>query len=190
MISNTIANKYIKVNTIFYKYKPNGLPKHDYLADIMNMGQELISQKLNQYEISAYSKTNYICKHNYNYWEFGDYIGIGSGAHSKYTINKNIYRSYNTRAPKDYLNSNNPNVSTNKIKENEVILEFLMNSLRLKDGVDLSVFKKRTFKSINDLLKTIKISEVQELILVTENKILPSKKGLDFLDHCLAKIAV
>lgn len=178
----------IEPNTLFAKYKPNNIPEHDKLSEFMDHGKKLISKYLYQYEISAYAKPGFICKHNYNYWSFGDYIGIGAGAHSKYTKNNTVYRSYNTRTPKDYLHKTDPTVAHTQILEKDIIFEFLMNSLRLKNGVALSLFKDRTYQQVSKLKELISKSRVDDLIQIENNKITASAKGFDFLDSCLAKI--
>ena len=148
----------IEPNTSFYNAPPL-LPSDDLLADIQCAGEEILQQSnFEQYEISAYSQKNQQSQHNTNYWLFGDYIGIGAGAHGKITdTNKGtIQRRWKTRAPNDYLNQDKAFLSGEKtLRKKELPLEFLMNALRLNQGFSTQLFNDRTgisFMSIEPII--------------------------------------
>lgn len=144
----------IEPNTAFYSAPPI-LPAEDTLADIQDAGQEVLRHAgFQQYEVSAYSKhANNQAKHNLNYWQFGDYLGIGAGAHGKITQlkNKEIIRRWKTRQPNHYikgattLNLSNPFAAGQEtLSFKQLPLDFLMNALRLVDGCPSTLFSART----------------------------------------------
>ena len=137
----------IEKNTAFYKHPPQ-LPEEDILFDIQHSGEAFLQQQgFNQYEVSAYSQADKQAAHNLNYWQFGDYIGIGTGAHGKLTdLDRGLLiRRQKTRLPDDYLNERNRFCSLEKISsDDEVIFEFMLNALRLNQGFSHSLFSERT----------------------------------------------
>jgi len=137
----------IEPNTVFYS-KPPKLPEDDALWDIQEAGQSYLEEQgYAQYEISAYAKAGHECRHNINYWQFGDYLGIGAGAHGKITHGntQEITRYQKTRVPKDYLNKDKAFLSHSvNVKKDEIAMEFFMNGLRLNRGVDKQHFLART----------------------------------------------
>lgn len=186
----------IEPNTEFYSSPPI-LPADDNLADIQDAGFERIRQLgFEQYEISAYAKSPKTrAKHNLNYWNFGDYIGIGAGSHSKITqlASGKIERYWKTRLPTDYLNriaseGRNPFVAGNKfIASEEMPLEFFMNALRLTHGVDHSTLITTTGLRLADLDLTPLIDK--GLLTTDSNRIKTTDLGArylnDVLDHFL-----
>jgi putative oxygen-independent coproporphyrinogen III oxidase len=137
----------IEPNTEYFKYPPK-LPEDETLWSIQEAGQKLLAEHgFNQYEISAYSQPQKQAKHNLNYWQFGDYLGIGAGAHGKITIPETaeVLRTAKTRLPKDYLNLAKPFlVSADNIEDEDRPLEFMMNALRLYQGTGKDLFCERT----------------------------------------------
>lgn len=142
----------IEPNTEFYSAPPV-LPVEDTLVDIQEMGQTLLAEQgYNQYEISAYCQDQQASRHNLNYWRFGDYLGIGAGAHGKITLQEadgfGIYRRWKTRQPKHYLDGlNSPkgfSAGHKAIAADDLALEFLMNALRLKSGVSRELMHAST----------------------------------------------
>ena len=173
----------IEPNTIFHKYPPP-TPKEDIISEINQKGQELLEQAgFAQYEVSAFSKPGQSCRHNLNYWEFGDYIGIGAGAHGKVTRNNAIFRSNKTRIPADYMVDANTNQY--EVSSNEVTLEFLMNALRLTHGFDLNLFRTRTRLTEEKLSDFIEQAKNLGFIDVYKERVVPSVRGRDFLDDML-----
>ncbi|MBE8215468.1 MAG: radical SAM family heme chaperone HemW [Endozoicomonadaceae bacterium] len=136
----------LEPNTVFYK-RPPILPYDDLIADMQQQGSYLLTQShFQQYEISAWSQPGYESQHNLNYWQFGDYIGIGAGAHGKYTIaDSRIMRRWKVRMPNAYINSDMSTIAQEKqLLIEELPLEFFMNTLRLKQGVPTASFQQYT----------------------------------------------
>lgn len=137
----------IEPNTEFYS-RPPALPEDDALADIQQAGEELLaSHGYRQYEVSAYARDGRRSRHNLNYWEFGDYLGLGAGAHGKITEpgQQRIVRANKTRLPDHYLDPARPfTAQQHSIASEDLPLEFMMNALRLVDGVDSRYFSART----------------------------------------------
>jgi putative oxygen-independent coproporphyrinogen III oxidase len=177
----------IEQNTAFY-FAPPILPEEEILADIQDEGVALLAAAgYEQYEISAYARDNKRARHNLNYWEFGDYLGTGAGAHGKITfpMENKILRLWKTRLPKHYLDAaNSQKISTNLGGHQNVFgggsdlllpgalpLEFMMNGLRLNDGVPQIYFEQRT-----GLDFTVIANQCDELVatglLVDDKKIL------------------
>ena len=144
----------IEPNTMFYSNPPS-LPKENTLEAIQEAGLSLLSKNgFSQYEISAFSKLSHQCKHNLNYWRFGDYLGIGAGAHGKITNkDSSITRYSKTRNPGDYLSASpyEARVNESTLSEKETVLDFVLNSFRLTDGFTLDQFKKSTYLSPHHL---------------------------------------
>lgn len=137
----------IEPNTAFYS-KPPPLPNDDRLADIQQGGMNLLHEhQFGQYEVSAFALHGQTSRHNINYWEFGDYLGIGAGAHGKITLPEqdSVIRTSKTRQPDHYLaREGSLLVQNSAISRDEMALEFMMNGLRLKNGVATEYFIPRT----------------------------------------------
>lgn len=137
----------IEPNTVFYK-RPPTLPTEDHLEGLEQEGLALLDAKeLNRYEISAFCKPHKPARHNLNYWLFGDYFGIGAGAHGKLTSeNKNqIIRTRKQRQPADYLNTNKPFLAADElVKKEDLIFEFMLNATRLEQAIPHTLFTERT----------------------------------------------
>jgi oxygen-independent coproporphyrinogen-3 oxidase len=150
----------IEANTAFYS-RPPILPIEDELADIQDAGeQHLANHGYQQYEISAYSEKSKQCTHNLNYWRFGDYLGIGAGAHGKVTLLEQqiIQRRWKTRSPKDYLQAQDFLAGNRTLSTKELPLEFLMNALRLNQGFSEKLFNDTTgvqFSKIEVLIEKL-----------------------------------
>lgn len=136
----------LEPNTYFHRFPPK-LPRDDLLFDMQTQGQALLQNNgFLQYEISAYSK-NDPCQHNLNYWLFGDYLGIGAGAHAKLTHLKTlaITRRYSVKNPKQYLSANAENMGIiSPVSKQALPLEFMMNALRLHQPIEKKLFELRT----------------------------------------------
>ena len=150
----------IEQNTEFYSAPPT-LPVDDTLADIQEHGHVLLQQAgFHQYEVSAYAKPHKHSRHNFNYWRFGDYIGIGAGAHGKLTqFNPSgklqLERRNKARQPQHYLNYQQRITGfvagSEQLTAEQLPLEFVMNALRLNEGVDITVFQQTTGLSVTAL---------------------------------------
>lgn len=189
----------IEPNTVFYSQPPL-LPVEDTLANIQEHGKKILaSSGFEQYEISAYSQQqpDYRCAHNLNYWKFGDYIGIGAGAHGKITVARNsatngsIIRTNKTRLPLDYINAFSDDKTNGRkiqtIKQLEYPLEFLMNALRLNEGFTAALFTTRTGLAYSTIEDQIDLLIKDELMLKEGSKIFTSELGARFLNSVLGR---
>ncbi len=177
----------LEPNTLFSKFPPN-LPSDEDIWKIGERGSELLNQRgFHQYEISAYSTLP--SKHNMNYWEFGDYIGIGAGAHGKITnmAANEIVRTLKMKSPRDYLLSvkNNNQTSSVTFIEN-LSFEFMLNSLRLIGGFDPNLYESRTGQPVKVLREQMREAENLGLLDVQAHKIIPTQKGYSFLNDLQA----
>lgn len=177
----------IEPNTEFYKYPPK-LPEDDDLWDIQEAGLALLAQHgYEHYEISAHAQPQRAAKHNLNYWRFGDYLGIGAGAHGKITLaDGQIIRTQKTRMPKDYLNPAKAYLSGEQVIERtDVGLECLMNALRLREGILVRDFEQRTGLTLDSVAEPI--ARAQQLGLLDVNDwIVATDKGQQYLNELLA----
>ena len=144
----------IEPNTLFYHQRPT-LPPDDTIWEMQLAGQDYLQRRgCQQYEVSAYAQTGKQCAHNRNYWEFGDYLGIGAGAHSKITdaASGKVTRFAQVRHPKDYLDAAKRQHPEMKIiAEKDLIFEFMLNALRLTDGVPKTLFTAHTGMSVTSI---------------------------------------
>lgn len=179
----------IEPNTEFYKYPPT-LPQDETLWAIQEAGQALLAEHgYKQYEISAYAQAGRQAKHNLNYWQFGDYLGIGAGAHGKITLldEQKVIRTSKTRLPKDYLNPNKIHSSNIiEIEPEDLDLEFFMNALRLYQGMSFDIYEQRTGLSIKNCKQKIQ-QAIAAGLLEDSNEIKTTHKGQLFLNELLEK---
>ena len=182
----------IEPNTQFYR-QPPPLPVDDVLADIQHHGNYLLAKNnFIQYEVSAFSQPQCRSKHNINYWQFGDYIGIGAGAHGKLTNLKDssIIRRQKTRLPEHYLRYNkHPKYKEHRVNNDELALEFMMNALRLNEGVPSDYFAQRTGLSLSTLQKPLNALYQQGLLAEPTERIMTTALGQRFLNTVLEKIS-
>ncbi len=178
----------IEPNTYFANYPPT-LPIDETLADIEEAGFELLANHgFTRYEISAFARDPKRCQHNLNYWKFGDYIGIGAGAHGKITdcLNQKITRTTKYKLPKNYLDPDKDFLSEQTdIATQEQTLEFMLNALRLIDGFDLMLITERTFVDINTLWPLFAKAQDQGLIYLSNTHLRPTAHGLRFLNDLI-----
>ncbi|MET4692640.1 radical SAM family heme chaperone HemW [Endozoicomonas lisbonensis] len=181
----------IEPNTIFYSKTPV-LPEDDELWSIQEKGWELLDQAgFEQYEISAYSQAGRQARHNLNYWQFGDYIGIGAGAHGKLTDRDagRIYRNWKTRMPADYLNVEKPFEAGRRVLEaDELPIEFMMNALRLNAGVHEQLFAEHTGMNLNVLAEQRGFA-IKQGLLENSDRLQPTRQGRLFLNNLLEMFA-
>lgn len=180
----------IEPNTPFYRQPPT-LPVEDILADIQHQGSQLLAQHgFEQYEVSAFSQANQMSKHNMNYWQFGDYIGIGAGAHGKLSDihNQQIIRRHKTRLPEHYLQDlEHPHYKEQIIDNDQLALEFMMNALRLVKGVPRSYFEQRTGLDIDTIQAPLLQLQQQGLLDNSLNRLSTTELGQRFLNTVLEK---
>ena len=186
----------IEENTYFHKHTP-ALPETDLIWEMQTQCQNILADnKYHQYEISAYSQTNRNSAHNLNYWLFGDYIGIGAGAHGKVseinTVDGTflISRRWKHRQPQQYIEQtlkNNALSGTQELDQKDILFEFLLNALRLKNGSDIKTFENNTrldFKMLNQAVNNID----PELLRIDRKRVTTTDKGFLFLNAILEKL--
>ncbi|CAI8166093.1 MAG: Oxygen-independent coproporphyrinogen-III oxidase-like protein YqeR [Cellvibrionales bacterium UBA7375] len=182
----------IEPNTAFYS-KPPILPIEDQLADIQDLGQQTLAKAdFEQYEISAFARNNQQCKHNINYWQFGDYLGIGAGAHGKITLpdQNSIIRSAKTRLPKHYLNQDTSQLTSDKpIAQDQLVLEFMMNGLRLTAGVKKDLLNSRTGLSTDQIEDKIEQLNQEGFLKHHPSYFCTTELGARFLDTLLQRFS-
>lgn len=178
----------IEANTFFHKHPPV-TPDMEQLWEMQNQCHDVLNEQgFQQYEVSAFSKPDKQCIHNLNYWNFGDYIGIGAGAHGKITdlSTREITRKWKHRQPEDYMSnaSNGALSGRSEIKSDELIFEFLLNALRLKNGFSYDTFETNTGLSRGMLIEACQHIDANLLIL-DDSGIRTSNKGYRFLNDVL-----
>ena len=175
----------IEPNTFFYHQTPS-LPHDETIWDMQVAGQALIKESgFHQYEVSAYATSHHECIHNRNYWEFGDYLGIGAGAHSKITNMQTdeVIRFSQVKNPRDYLDAAKRQAfSPNIIAGNDLAFEFMLNALRLTDGVPVTLFSERTGLPLSSILPLLEKAKQRGLLITDESVICPSELGKKFLN--------
>jgi oxygen-independent coproporphyrinogen-3 oxidase len=172
-------------NTVFAKYPPT-LPSDDESADIQDMiAERTAAAGYEHYEVSAYAKPGRRARHNLNYWEFGDYLGIGAGAHSKLSFPHRVLRQARFKQPASYMEAarkGNPVIEEQEIGRADMGFEFMLNALRLTGGFDPNLFGERTGLSINAIDKALNEAEAKGLIYRDFKLIKPTALGQRFLN--------
>ncbi|WP_437879384.1 radical SAM family heme chaperone HemW [Pseudomonas sp. LRF_L74] len=174
-------------NTVFWS-QPPVLPEDDLLWDIQEAGQALLAAEgYAQYEVSAYAQANRRARHNLNYWTFGDFLGIGAGAHAKLSDpSGRIVRTWKTRLPKDYLDPGKPFEAGERLLEaGELPFEYLINVLRLTDGVAAEQFSRRTGLPLQALGEGRKLAESRKLLHTDPQRLAATREGQLFLNDLL-----
>ncbi len=178
----------IEPNTEFYS-RPPALPCTDELAEIYDSGMTLLAnQDFKQYEVSAFTNNGKMSLHNLNYWSFGDYIGIGAGAHGKITLpNNQIIRTKKIKMPEKYMTKPQFRNPSKPIFISELATEFMMNALRLKNGVPIDYFEKRTGCTYEEIEQKLLDLQSQGLIALDKKRLQTSEFGYRFLNSILEK---
>ncbi|MDU9408621.1 radical SAM family heme chaperone HemW [Pseudomonas sp. zfem001] len=174
-------------NTVFWSQPPT-LPEDDLLWDIQEAGQALLAAEgYAQYEVSAYARPGKQARHNLNYWTFGDFLGIGAGAHAKLsTPAGRIQRTWKTRLPKDYLDPAKVFQAGERVLEaGELPFEYLMNVLRLTEGAPAELFSQRTGLPLQQLEQARREAERQGLLQADPARLVATAKGQLFLNDLL-----
>ncbi|MCR9191768.1 MAG: radical SAM family heme chaperone HemW [Gammaproteobacteria bacterium] len=159
----------IEPNTIFHKTQPK-LPHEEISAELEEAGMALLAaHQFQRYEISAFCQENHMAQHNMNYWLFGDYYGIGAGAHGKLSLQipDNIYRTQKYRQPKDYLDPQKPFLAQQHttLSPETLIFEFMLNTTRLEQAIEHQLFTQRTGLNIEWLLPQLQQAEALGLLI-------------------------
>ncbi len=172
-------------NTVFAKYPP-ALPDDDLSADMQDMIAEVTGAKgYEHYEVSAYAQPGRRARHNLNYWKFGDYLGIGAGAHSKLSFPHRVLRQARFKQPASFIEAarrGNPVQEEHEIGRADMGFEFMLNALRLTGGFDPNLFGERTGMNISAITKALNDAEAKGLIYRDHQLIKPTELGQRFLN--------
>lgn len=180
-------NLTLEPNTYFANFPPK-LPSEDEIDAIFEQNLVLLEAAgYRRYEISAYAKKDQECKHNLNYWRFGDYIGIGAGAHGKISFPDKITRQVRERHPETYMQAmeskGNALIEAREIPAKDLPFEFMLNTLRLTDGVDTVTFSERTGLPLNVVSKGLDEASKKGLLDSDPNKLKATEQGLRYLNN-------
>lgn len=175
----------IEPGTHFAKRLPAHLPDEDTIAEQSDwVHQALTQQGFDHYEISGYARSGFHCRHNLNYWQFGDYMGIGAGAHGKMTTPNGIYRQARISNPQKWLQAiadHTPSFEAHRVPIDEQGFEFMLNALRLRHGVPTALLTQRTQLTLHDLYAPLSRAQRKGLLHPFEQTIQATDQGLLFL---------
>lgn len=178
----------IEPNTFFHRYPP-AVPDDDVAAAMQDgVDAQLAAAGFEHYETSAFARLGYRSRHNLNYWMFGDYLGIGAGAHAKLSLKNNILRESRTRQPKAYLERVGSAAVISEQREvptADLPGEFMMNALRLNDGFDLDLFRARTGLDLTCILPQLEAAERRGLLIRDHRRASPTALGRRFLNDLI-----
>ena len=178
----------IEPNTAFYR-RPPSVPDPDAAAGIEEVVHETVAEAgYRNYETSAYAIPGRECRHNLNYWKFGDYLGIGAGAHSKISFSDRIVRQARIRQPREYLKkveSGEIVQEEHRLTRSDAVFEFMMNALRLTEGFEVALFQERTGLPISAGEQGLAKAEERGLIERDAFRIRPTELGRRFLNDLL-----
>lgn len=172
-------------NTVFAKYPPV-VPDDDASADMQDMiAEETTAAGYQHYEVSAYAQPKRQARHNLNYWQFGDYLGIGAGAHTKLSFPHRVIRQARYKQPKSYMEQmrlGNPIQEEMEISRSELGFEFMLNAMRLTNGVEVNLFADRTGMPLNAIERALRAAEDKGLLYRDHKTIKPTELGQRFLN--------
>jgi oxygen-independent coproporphyrinogen-3 oxidase len=174
----------IEPNTYFAKFPPATPPDDLAYAMLDRITEMTVATGLERYEVSAYAKPGHRCWHNYNYWQFGDYLGIGAGAHSKISFPHRVVRQVRYREPRLYMDNairGESIAQDEEVSRADLPFEFMLNALRLKDGFLLQDFVDRTGLPLSSIEQGLKDAEAKGLVERDFARVKPTERGFDFL---------
>jgi oxygen-independent coproporphyrinogen-3 oxidase len=175
----------IEPNTVFFAHPPV-LPEHDAGADMQMMAEETLAHAgFAHYETSAFAKPGHRCRHNLNYWEFGDYLGIGAGAHGKLSFADRVMRHERLKQPREYL-AGTGDVPQRVIDPKELPFEFMLNTLRLVEGFQVDLFAARSGLPLSLIESRLTVAEEKKLIERSAQRVRPTERGRRFLNDLVA----
>lgn len=173
-------------NTVFYRHPPKDLPDEDSVIHMETEGRALLANAgLHRYEVSAYAQKNFASRHNINYWTFGDYLAIGAGAHGKITdlTSGKITRYTKQKIPRHYLNTALPFTSNQTcVEASDLPLEFMMNALRLTQGVPLAYYESRTSQCLTTIMPIISQAIEDGKLTLIDGQLKTTEVGANFLN--------
>lgn len=175
----------IEPNTYFAKHPP--APVDDDLgADMLDLITELTEARgLCRYEVSAYAQDGHVCRHNLNYWQFGDYLGIGAGAHSKLSFAHRVIRQVRLRDPQRFMQAAAEGCAVtqeHEVGRRDLAFEFMLNALRLPEGFALELFTQRTGLALSTIASALEVARQKGLLQDQDNRVVPTHTGFNFLN--------
>jgi putative oxygen-independent coproporphyrinogen III oxidase len=174
----------IEPNTVFWR-RPPPLPEHDVVADMQLAAEALLAAAGYQhYETSAFARPGRRCRHNLNYWEFGDYLGVGAGAHGKISFPDRVTRHARVKQPGEYLKAE-AQVEAREVPAADLPFEFMLNALRLVEGFDVALFTRRTGLPLAVVENRLRDAEAKDLLERDWKRIRPTERGRHFLNELL-----
>jgi oxygen-independent coproporphyrinogen-3 oxidase len=178
----------LEPNTLFYR-NPPPLPDDDASSEMQGRIEELLAAHgYEHYETSAFAQPNRRAKHNLNYWQFGDYLGIGAGAHSKLSFHDKVIRQARHRQPQAYLDAvaqGSAVQEEHEVAPSDLAFEFMMNALRLNEGFDSALFQERTSLPLLGIRRELEEAERRGLLFRDHQRIAPTRLGQRFLNDLL-----
>ncbi|MFA6904249.1 MAG: radical SAM family heme chaperone HemW [Gallionellaceae bacterium] len=178
----------LEPNTLFHRYPPS-LPDDDASSEMQQRIETLLAEHgYLHYETSAFALPKKQSRHNLNYWQFGDYLGIGAGAHSKISSHDSVLRQARYKQPQAYLDQvaqGNPVQTENKLTRDDLSFEFMMNALRLNEGFSVELFQERTTLPLMLIRKELEQAEKGGLLVRDSRRIVPTELGRRFLNDLL-----
>jgi putative oxygen-independent coproporphyrinogen III oxidase len=177
----------IEAGTVFAA-QPPALPEEDATAQFLELCQRRLSDaQFNQYEVSAYARRGFECRHNLNYWSFGDYLGVGAGAHGKLSLGgtQGIVRTVQWREPRRYMAGVTAAPGRTPVAAADLPFEFMLNALRLVDGFAIESFEARTALPWSSIAATVAALSARGLLELDGKRCRPSARGLLFLNDVL-----
>ena len=179
----------IEPNTYFAKFPPS-IPDDDTAYAMLDHITELTAAAgLGRYEVSAYARQGHRCRHNLNYWQFGDYLGIGAGAHSKISFAHRVVRQVRLRDPGRYMEhalAGNAMAKEEEVARTDLPFEFMLNALRLRHGFAIRDFTERTGLTVTAIEAPLSLAERQGLVERDLHHVRPTQRGFDFLSDLQA----
>ncbi len=179
----------VEPNTAFAVAPPE-LPDNDLASDMLDLiAASTVEAGLQRYEVSAFAKPGHRCRHNLNYWQFGDYLGIGAGAHGKLSFPHRVLRTVRWREPAAYMANAMAGTAVSnqhEVARHDLPFEYMMNALRLRDGLDLADFKARTGLPLSTVQGTLQAAQAQGLLVWAGDHVRPTERGFDFLSDLQA----
>jgi oxygen-independent coproporphyrinogen-3 oxidase len=180
----------IEPNTYFAKHPPASLPDDDAAAAMLDLiAQRTASAGLERYEVSAFARAGHRCLHNLNYWQFGDYLGIGAGAHSKLSFPHRVIRQIRYRDPAKYMAQAVAGAAVaqdEEVSRGQLPFEFMLNALRLRDGFETALFTERTGLPMSVIDAPLREAQSRGLLEVDWQHVRPTPLGFDFLSDLQA----
>ena len=174
----------IEPNTVFAKFPPRVPEDDDAYAMLDRITELTAEQGLARYEVSAYAREGHRCWHNLNYWQFGDYLGIGAGAHSKLSFAHRVVRQVRAREPRLYMDkarAGDAVVSVEEVARRDLPFEYMLNALRLRHGFELQDFSARTGLPLSSVAASLDEGVQRGWLVVADGWVRPTERGFDFL---------